>query len=235
MKNYYLVTILILFSNSSLVFSQGSIHVQGLGGVSQFASSLNLEEERAYSIKGSPYYNKSFMFGKAEMYDGREFSGLFRYNAYYEEMEFIYVNDTLMIDNPISIKYIHFAAKKFTYSVIVGNYWRKNFIHGGYFEVLTEGPCQLLIDYDMDFRQNRYVAYYGGGGGDGNYRYVPDEIYYIRLQEDEPAFKLKLNKRFFYKQFPDLKEEISKYIKDKSINLKNRTDLISLVEHINTL
>jgi hypothetical protein len=226
--------IAILLLSTSISIAQVNIHVQGLGGVSEFATSASMEE-KSYSIKGSPYYNKDFMYGKAETNDGRNFNGLFRYNMYNEEMEFIYKTDTLIIDNPISLKYIHFAAKKFTFSVVVDNFWRQNYIYGSYFEVLNEGPLQLLIKFDSDLMLNRYVPFYGGGGGDGNYRYISSGKFYIRLNIDEPAFKFKTTKKFIMNTFPDHNIAINEYIKTHKIDLKKQNDLVNLFEYINSL
>ncbi len=222
------------FFHSFNSYSQSSIYISGNPGISEFASKLSLEEKPTI-IKGSPYYNLDFMYGEVETYRGSNFNGLFRYNIYNEEMEFIYKRDTFMIDNPIILKYIKFAAKTFTYSVIIDKFWQSKYIYGGYFEVLNEGPCQLLIRYEMDFRQNRFVPYYGGGGGDGSYRYIPEQKYYLRLDIDEPAFRLKNNKRFFYKTFPEKKTEIAQFLKEHHLNLKQKNDLITLFQFINSL
>ena len=228
----FITTILIFYSTT--IKAQTSVHVQGLKTVSSFTTN-SPADETFNKIKGSPYYNKEFMFGNVAMYDGKKYNGLFRYNLYSQEMEFIYKYDTLIIDNPIKVKHISFAAKKFAFSVIVQNQWRKNLIYGGYFEVLNQGQCQLLIKYEMDFRLNKYVANYGGGGGDGSYRFIPSEYYFMRLNIYEPAFKFKKSKRFIFKTFQDNKKEISAFMKSDKINMNKRGDLIKLFEYINTL
>jgi hypothetical protein len=119
--------------------------------------------------------------------------------------------------------------------VIVQNFWRKNLIYGGYFEVLNQGNCQLLIKYQMDYRLNRFVPYYAGGGGDGSYRYIPSVYYYMRFNTDEPAIKLERSKHFFKKSFPQYKNEISDFIKKNKVNLNNKKDLIKVFDYINLL
>lgn len=235
MKKIYFLIHIILVLFSELINAQTSMYVStGMGGVSSFATTSAAKQEFK-DIKGSPYYNKDFMFGYVEMYDSIKFSGLFRYNLYNQEMEFIFRNDTLIIDNPIKVKQICYAAKKFSYSVIVQNAFRKNLIYGGYFEVLNQGKIQLLVKYEMDFRLNRYVAYYGGGGGDGSYRFIPSELYFMRLNIDEPAFKFKKSKRFILKMFPKNRTEISAFIRTDHIDINKRADLIKLFEYINSL
>lgn len=234
-KKILLFLIPTLFIIPESLDAQTSIHMStGIGGVSSFTTSSTGKETHT-GIKGSPYFNKDFMYGYVEMNDTLKFSGLFRYNLFNQEMEFIFRNDTLIIDNPIKIKYVCFAAKKFTYTVIVQNVIRKNLIYGGYFEVLNDGKCQLLIKYEMDFRLNRYVPYYAGGGGDGSYRFIPNEYYYMRLNIDEPALKLKKSKRFILKTFKENKYEISTFMKKNKIDINKKKDLIKLFEYINKL
>ncbi len=233
-KQILIITIFLLIAFSIKGLAQTTVYVQGMSYVGRFTIGAS-ERKSKLNTKGSPYYNKDFMFGELELQDGNMLKGLFRYNIYAQELELIVEKDTLIINDPAKIKNIDFSGKKFIYSLILDDKKRKDYISGAYLEALNNGNCKVLIKREINLRENRYVAYYGGGGGDGSQRYIPKLSYYLRLSDDKPALKLKKSKRSIIKILDDHKKEIEKYISDNKLKLTKDKDLVKVVEYYNTL
>ncbi|OFX19466.1 MAG: hypothetical protein A2041_12005 [Bacteroidetes bacterium GWA2_31_9b] len=232
-KKYFLLGF-ILFLGFNNCFSQSSIYVQGMNFVGEFTVNSNSRNSIPFT-KGSPYYNRDFMFGELELQNGGKLKGLFRYNIYNQEFEVIVKRDTLIISEPTKVKTIDFANKSFVYSLIHEKKGNTSYLAGAYFETLNKGNCKLLIKRKINLRENKYVDYYGGGGGDGSQRYIPEETYYIKLSDDKPAIKLKRKKDFVLELFSDHKVEIEKFISENKIKLKKDQDFLKVIEYYNQL
>lgn len=226
---FFLITLFI-----SEVWGQTNIHVQGASFIDSYTINSSSREDKA-QIKGSPFYNKDFMFGELELVDGNTVKGLFRYNIYAQELEVIVKKDTLIITDPTKIKNFDFSGKQFIYSLILEDRKKTDFISGAYFESVNNGECKLLIKRRINLRENTFTDYYGGGGGDGSQRYIPELTYYIKKSDDKPAIKLKKNKKFILNYFEDYKNEISDYISSQNLNTRNEQDIIKIIEYYNQL
>jgi len=235
MKKQFLITTLILIITFSIKgLAQSTAYVRGMKFMGNITISSS-ERKSKLDTKGSPYYNKDFMFGELELQDGNKLKGLFRYNIYAQELELIVQKDTLIITDPTKIKNIYFSGKDFIYSLILDDRKRNDYVSGAYFEVLNKGKCKVLVKREINLRENRYLAHYGGGGGDGSQRYVPELSYYLRLSDDKPALKIKKSKGSILKILGDHETEIEKYISDNKLKLSENKDLIKVVEYYNTL
>ncbi len=233
-KRFLIITLILLITFSIKGLAQTGIYVQGASFVADFTIGAS-ERKSKLETKGSPYYNKYFMFGELELQNGNKLKGLFRYNIYAQELELIVAKDTLIVNDPTKIKNIDFSGKTFIYSLILENRKRNDYVSGAYFEVLNKGDCKALIKRRINLRENRYLAHYGGGGGDGSQRYIPELSYYLRLSDDKPALKIKKSKGSILKILDDHKKEIEKFISDNKLKLTEDKDLIKVVEYYNTL
>ena len=233
-RQFLIITLILIIAFSIKGLAQSGVYVQGASFIGDFTIGAS-ERKSKFDTKGSPYYNKDFMFGELELQNGNKLKGLFRYNIYAQELELIVEKDTLIINDPTKIKNIDFSGKAFIYSLILDDRKRNDYISGAYFEVLNEGKCKVLVKREINLRENRYVAHYGGGGGDGSQRYIPELSYYIRLSDNTPALKIKKSKSNIIRLFSDHKAEIDKYISDNKLKLAEDKDLVKVVEYYNTL
>lgn len=226
-----LLLITIFISESK---GQTNIHVMGMNFIGDFTMNVSSREDKT-DIKGSPFYNKDFMFGELELVDGSTVKGLFRYNIYDQELEIIVKRDTLIITDPTKIKNFDFSGKKFIYSLILEDGKKTDFISGAYFETVNNGECKLLIKRRINLRENTFTDYYGGGGGDGSQRYIPELTYFIKKSDDKPAVKLKKSKKFILNYFDDYKDEINDYISSQNLSVRDEQDIIKIIEYYNQL
>lgn len=231
-KNFALF--FLFFLSFSTCFSQSNIYIKGLDYIGEFTISSSSRKSTLFT-KGSPYYNRDFMFGELELQNGAKMNGLFRYNIYNQEFEVIVKKDTLIVSEPTKVKTINFAGKSFIYSLILEKKGGDSYISGAYFETLNNGNCKLLIKRKINLRENKYVDYYAGGGGDGSQRYIPEKSYYIKISEDKPAIKLKRKNKFVVELFPNHQTEIEKFIADNDLNIRKDKELLKIIEFYNQL
>lgn len=234
MKKYIKTVLLILLTFGLKTVIAQNVYVQGHNFNGDFTVHSTNSKSKL-DIKGNPYYNRDFMFGELQLRDGKKMKGLFRYNIYHQEFELIVEKDTLTISNPILLEKIDFGGKSFMYSLILEDNKREDFIAGAYFEVLNKGNCKVLIKRGIKLKENKYVENYGGGGGDGSHRYIPNETYYIKLSDDMPAQKLIKSKSRFVNYFGEYQHEIVKYIDANKLNINEEKDLIKLIDYYNKL
>ena len=186
------------------------------------------------NIQGSPYTDNTFR--QANLYYGDDNLGqmYYRYNAYNEEIEIkksilpeekprALARDkkiALFIDNnPMS--FLTFIDKN-------------NLTQNGYLTKLEDGKFTLYRRTDVKFTegqksQNSFVKATPA-------RFTQFVEYYLKKEGVDRIDEVLLKKNKILKLVEgNNKDMLKKYLKEKSINVKNELDLIKVIQYINTL
>lgn len=151
---------------------------------------------------------------------------LVRYNIYNQQMEFIAGNDTAAFGDPEEIKFISLDGSEFIFQ----DFLCEDEIEKGYFEVLVEGECKLLL--------HRRIAYrYVEESADPNSSLVKEQYYLSKkyfISEKGQAAKLLPNKKKELISMLESDKDIKSYIKENKIKLCNEDDLKSLISYYNS-
>ena len=229
-KIYTGILLASLFLSSG--FGQQIVQIQGRG-VIMFLPFF--KEDAQLDILGTPFMSESWMYGSFHAYDTIRIEGLFRYNIYNQEIQFIHGTDTLSIAAPLNVDSINFSGKNFTYSLYLEEKKGTDALGSAYFEILNEGDLMLLKKNYVEIRERSYAKNYMGGGGDGREFYYHNSSYYYKPAPGAAAIKMKKNRKFILGIFGEKKEEVLSYIKENQLSLKNEEDLEKIFSYYNRL
>lgn len=150
-----------------------------------------------------------------------------RYNIYTQQMQFIQDSDTIAFGNPVEIASVTFEERTFIFSSF---YWNDQ-VKQGYFEVLCDGECKLLL--------HRCIKYkYVEECSDPNNEFVREEYFlgkkYFILGSDQPAKELPSKKNDVMELLSDKDCDVKAFIKENKIKVNQQEDLIKLVAYYNS-
>ncbi|MBN1339695.1 MAG: hypothetical protein JXA03_10250 [Bacteroidales bacterium] len=225
---------------NSRIFTQGSVNVD--------------------RIRGSMYLSRDFLQGSMLMKDSTLVGNVaFRYNIFTDQVEFFVIKesglkdrivdddgnmfaarveyipkDTFTIALPFEVKEVVMGNRKMLYLLAIKGKGGKNYLTSGYFEVLTDGKCQLLLRREVNIEVHSFVPYYGGGGGDGSSYFARYEKLYYRM-ESGPATHLRKSRRNLLRIMGDKKAEMSEFIRREKINFGSYVDLVKVFDFYNKI
>ncbi|HHJ11350.1 MAG TPA: hypothetical protein ENK25_10740 [Bacteroidetes bacterium] len=177
-------------------------------------------------IKGSPYLFSDYRDADIYMKNDFHYRGKIRYDMYTDEMEYQIKNKTFWLAPKESIVKIILDDKTFLYLTK-----KKNSNEGGFYELLTDGPCQLLAKHLVNFREAEKPKPYQDPKPA---RFEPKKDLFYLKKDDQPLFLIQ-NKKKLIDYLQDKRSEIATFIKKNHISVSRKKDLKKLVEYYNGL
>ncbi len=158
--------------------------------------------------------------------DGSILGGMrLRYNMYSQQMQFIEDGDTAAFAKPEELESINIDEYTFVYLP----YLKNNESKEGYFEVLSEGKCQLLFHREITYH---LIDDLDDGVIDDSY--ILEHTYYLK-KEGKPAVRIHMDRKSVLSIFCDKQETVNKYIKINKIRFNNQEDMVMVVNYYNSL
>lgn len=184
-------------------------------------------------INGTPFLDQSFTPGIIELKNG-DISDelLLRYNIVLDQFQIKNNNDTLTINKPYQVKLIQLQDKQFIYDPRFST-TEESIRRNGYLQLILDGELSLFLKRNKKMVYDSFVSNYGGGGGTKEYYYVERNSFFCRIEGGAP-FIVK-NKKSFIKNIPRNQEDVKAFIKSNKINVKEKSDLIKLVNYYNSI
>ncbi len=175
-------------------------------------------------IQGSPYLNSDFSQGIVVLKDSSAAKLPLRYNIYANDMEYILNDNALAIGNPSALKFIILENAMFIYL----SYPETR----GYFEVLSDGKCQLLLKRNVEFQPQEGPKPIEGTIKPAQFRRLQDS-YYIGLKGSEPV-QIRGTKTLL-NVMQDQRATMENYINSEKLKRASKENLIKIVDHYNAL
>ena len=192
--------------------------------------SLIVEKDAYIKVHGNPFVDKDFEKGVIVFKDSSRARDIpLRLNTYTDNIE-LDVNDTVkVLSSPDIIDHIDFGHRHFIYSRFKEGVFHKN----GFFEVLTQGNCKLLLRRESIIKREQLPASNYAGG---NYRdyFRTSQTYYIK-KGNSPAVRISKSKKSILNALGNHRSELGKYIKDHHLKLAKEDDIIDLIYYYNSL
>jgi len=187
-------------------------------------SYVNIKQD--FGEECSMYFDEKWTQGTVILKDKTVIDDrLLRYNMYNQQMEFISGEDTAAFGNPLEITSINFDRHNFIYTDYICHNEQKK----GYFEVLVDSDCKLLL-----FRCIKYK--YVEECADPNTELLKETYYmekkYFIARENKPAIQIPEKKKNVIELLSD-KEDIKSFIKENKIKVCHEDDLKELISYYN--
>ncbi|MFL9834787.1 hypothetical protein [Chryseobacterium terrae] len=187
-------------------------------------SSKNGKQLSYEEVKGSPYLVKDFR--SAKIADGYEMV-LARYNAYTDEVEFKKGDGVYVLPKNKDFSQINFLNSKDNL-ILISN----GDDSSGYYFKITGDKNSLLKKEKVVF--NDVVPSASSYESEKPAKFLSQKpIYYFKT--DKGVVKKILNNNDIYDLFPDKKQSVNKFIKEKRIKINQENDLIELVNYLNSI
>ncbi len=215
MKVFYTIILSCFFLP---IFGQIDMDATNMKRDISFSKSLKNEVKRS---KLNFYLSEEWMGGVIFTNDSSAINGCsYKYNIYTDQVEL----RTLV--NPSTVEYLSIGSKKFVYSEY---FMEENIKFEGYFELIINGDCRLLLRREVKATQGEEdVRIYGSSGTTRI-----SEILYIK-KKNEPAVKIIKSKDFFISMLSD-KEPMQSYLKNKFSLFKSEKRIREVINYYNNI
>ncbi|PLX22945.1 MAG: hypothetical protein C0597_01600 [Marinilabiliales bacterium] len=220
-----IITAIFLFSINAL-YSQ--YQVGGTGEsidrareVNRMTKLNNFSLDRMQKSKLSFFLEDEWQGGVMFASDSSTINGFsYRYNIYTDQVELRSLVD------PGSIKMLTIGTKKFVYSTFLNN---ENIEDAGYFELISNGECKLLLRRQIEFtRASGDIEAYGA-----NESTKIDEKLFIKKGEDV-AVELVKSKEFL-RDFISDKEQAVEYLDEKLVIFLTEKKIKEIIDYYNNI
>lgn len=223
MKKIFAVITIISFVNMVKGQSKSDL------GNNSHLGSLNTElftQEQFKVSKFNYFLNEDWQGGLIQLKDDRRVNGyhLYRYNIYTDQIEL----KSILDPSPVNI--ISIGSQKFIYSDFIEN---ENSIGSGYFELIVNGDCKLLIRRSIRSKGEDYGASKILGKSSTTRSSTVTMEYYIKKGTDA-AVIIDKTKESLLKYLSD-KSDFQEYLDKKLILFLNKSKLIELISYYNKL
>ena len=175
----------------------------------------------------SMYFN-DWTKASVTLTDGKYLSDrLVRYNIYNQQMEFVHEGDTAAFGDPEEISTVVLNGHEFIYR----DFEYEDEVKKGYFEVLVNGDCQLLLHRCIAFRLIEDCS-------DPNTNFVKEHYYlsqkYFISENCKTAILLPNKKKEIIVMFENSDKDIKSFIKENKIKICKEEDLKDLISYYNS-
>jgi hypothetical protein len=179
-----------------------------------------------YAREKGMYLDENWNQGYAMLTDHTRMDHLrLRYDIYNQQMQFISKDDTLAFSNPEELDHLMFNEKRFVYE----EFEHDGVLDEGYFEVLNDGDCQLLLR-----RTVTHHIHKDGITDSEKDEYLRDVTYYIK-KNDKVAREIRACKKSVLCAFNDEEAKVRQFIKSNHLKMKCCEDLMQVVAFYNSL
>jgi len=182
-------------------------------------------------VKGSAYLVDDWMLGNIHLDDGQRMDNVkFKLDAfshriiiYQENLKRLVIAEKEHITGFV----VEMNNTQKTFKKILGVNSKTKVYDGCYFEVLTEGKVSL---YKLYYKEILPIH-------DANSKYIEefiDEFSYYALINDE-YIHIRLGRNFLYRNFPEYKVQLRKFIRKNKLNVRKESDSVVAVNYLNEI
>lgn len=216
---------------ATLLFSITYIAAAQISNVADVRG-VPLRQEVYQYVEGNPYYDEGeWEIGNIIDVDGKVHKNMrLRFNAYDNELEYFeempYIADkdivaafTISFTDQLGVTETYKFARGFT---VPGKVKDSDYVH-----VIYQGEEIQLVHKVFKQKVTITPASYGESDYD---KFVDSDDYYLITKSGVEDFKI--SKKSFYNSFPEMKDEIKKFMKETKTNLNDASDLERLFKFI---
>ena len=185
------------------------------------------EPNFAKGTEGTPYLNLDWEPADILLKNGKTIQDLMiRYNVLENKMLYQDKGKTYVVGTPDSIAEIKFLNKIFLYIPFEKNHTTEN----GFFEIVSKGKVNLLRKYEIEVLRANYSMQFDTGFKNDRLS-LNQELY---LQKDDHA-AVANRKNKLLEILSDKKNEVTHFINQEKLSVKDQEDLFKILSYYNQL
>ncbi|HNQ82524.1 MAG TPA: hypothetical protein PLW31_11295 [Bacteroidales bacterium] len=150
---------------------------------------------------------------------------MLRYDIYHQQLQFIQDEDTLAFARPEEAEFFLIGGKKFIYA----EYLNGAVIGKSYFEVLSEGRCELLIRRVIRYHMNEESK-----SGQQDEAFIRECEFYL-VKPGERAKPVATGRKSILCAFSDKEAEVKNFMEEKNLKMKDCNQMKLVVDFYNSL
>lgn len=150
---------------------------------------------------------------------------MLRYDLYYQQLQFVREKDTLAFAKPEEIQSFNLGGQRF----INIRYENENIIKQGFFEVLSDGDCKLLLRRTVKYHVEPQASLTIDED-----LFVRECSYYL-LKDEELAKPVRACKKSVLCAFKDKEQEIKQFLDENDLKMNSCEELKTVVDYYNSL
>lgn len=195
-----------------------------------------LRTSKYVDISGSPYLYEDWKSGTVTDKGGKTFPNvLIKFDAYKNVVEINQNGEVMLLSNELYPKFsISFVPAGS--NTVVNQFFQCGFegIEGisnkVYLEVLRNGAVQILKKYEIIYEEN-IITNYGTSSIRKNFQ--KKERYFLKTSGK--YVEVKLNSKSILEALGSLKKVADQYLSDNKFKIKTESNLLLLIDHLNSL
>lgn len=180
---------------------------------------------------GTPFLNDEFVEGSLITTDSLMYQNvLLRYNIFKDEMEFKLKNENVyrVIANPRNFLFINIDNLVFQYLAFSD----KNRPAQGYFQIYSEGDCQVLMRIRTDYAEPE--------GARGFEKAKPPRFeekrntFFVKFGQQLPQ-EVRFTRKNILALFGNKRNEVAAFVKDNKLSYRRADDLVKMADWYNQM
>ena len=179
------------------------------------------------NINGSPYLVDDLIEGNIRFTKGKEVKNYLRYNAYTDEMEYLYGDKLMVITNANQIDNIRLGNYVFNYLEYV---LKPETLSNGYLIKIVDGSCKFYKKLNVDFIDAHPALSSYDAAKPAIFEKRPDT--WFLAFDNTPPFEIILDKKVVDRVF-DKFDNVKQYAKQHKLKAKNPDDFAQVVKFFN--
>ncbi|MFO7800118.1 hypothetical protein [Rhodohalobacter sp.] len=185
---------------------------------------------RATNTEGSPYLFDDFYEGIVSLENGYTTRPLqIRYNTHTQSIDFVSGNLAFNVSGE-QIESFEFTVNGKEHQFKKG-FDLRGISEDDFVEVVSEGEATFVVRHNTNFFED--AASYGQATQQD--RYVTDEVFYLKVDNDDFNRIRRPNQRRVLKNFDRFENELEQFAEQQNLDFANRLDIARLVDYYNSL
>ena len=221
------ISLLLLFSYT-LAAQVNNINDDDMSNLTKLgnSSAIRVPKKSSERLSGSPFLEKKWHVAKAKLKNVGDVEIIIKYDIYKDQvMYYRDIQRDSIIITPGQIQEFTFKYLSYqTFRYLIDKQQPKR---SGIYEIYYEGKLSLVKKWSVDlYKESEQKTYTSSNGSPG---FIRKERWFV--YKAETFQKIKLNKNYFFKLFPNYQEKMKVYANQEKIDFKSSDGWIKLLKY----
>lgn len=186
----------------------------------------------------NPYLTEEWQEGFIVFSDSIFWDGQLRYDMFRKEMEMVVGGDTVYVSDPFMLNLVAFGEQEFVFSIYIDERGKKPYFGADYFEVLSEhDQAKFLMKRSLRIDEEQFSSskLLLGLKNEEKMSFGINRSFYLQLSDDDPAVRIRRNKRSVLNILKDHRDEIVAFASENKLGFRKIDDIARIVNYYNSL